>query len=103
MAVSVHSLYVCRLHTRKVTSPSYLSSTQLETGPRGGSSSVGIFLPSKQKEGEPYVSGPMGCLCRTRDPAHMAKTSSLGAWGMGGEVLTQPLQPPVLGNVSSEF
>lgn len=45
----------------------------------------------------------MECLCRTSDPVHMANTSSLGAGEVGGEVLTQPLQSPVLGNASSEF
>lgn len=47
--------------------------------------------------------GPMGCLCRIRGSAHMADTSSLGARGVGGEVLTQSLQPPVLGKSRSEF
>lgn len=37
--------------------------------------------------------GPIGCLCRIRGSAHMANASSLGARGVGGEVLTQSLQP----------
>lgn len=83
--------------------PHTFRSTQLGTGLRGGgSNNVCKFLPSKQKEGEPYVCGPMGSL-RDQRPCPHGRHQQPWNSGAEDEVLTHPLQLPVLGNVSSEF